>query len=100
MPVTTLDGRQSVAVSKGCLMSPTAWAQKVDALLAMPARRTHRRTITGFCIPARIQREDNALERQPADTGCADMTTDNRARQLFTPSPQNSLRHGNVAGPV
>ena len=100
MPVTTLDGRQSIAVGEGCLTSPTPRAQQVGGLPATRARRTHRGKVAGVTIPARIQREDNALEPQPADMGCADVTTGIRVRQLFSPSPQNPLRHGNVARPL
>jgi hypothetical protein len=100
MPVTTLDGRQSIAVGEGCLTSPTARAQQVGGLPATRARRSHRGTVAGVTIPARIQREDNALEPQPADIGCDDVTTSIRARQLFSHSQQSSFRHGNVARPL
>jgi hypothetical protein len=100
MPVTTFDRRQSIAVGEGCLTSPTAWAQQVGGLPATLARRTHRGTVAGVTIPARIQREDNALERQPADIGCDDVTTGIRVRQLFSPSPQKPFRRGAFDRPV
>ena len=97
MPVTTLDGRQSIAVGEGCLTSPTPRAQQVGGPPATRARRTQRGTVAGVTIPARIQREDNALERQPADIGCTDVTPGIRVRHLFSPSPQNSFRLGALA---
>ena len=99
MPVTTLEGRQCIAVGEGSLRS-TVRAENVAGAPATRARRNHRGRIAGFPIPTRVQREDNALEPQSADIGCADVTTGLRDRQLFTPSPQNPLRHGNVARPL
>ena len=96
MPMTTLEGRQSLAVGEGRLTS-TVRAEEVAGIPAARARRTDRGTIAGVPIPARVQREDNALERQPADIGCADVTAGISVRQLFTPSPQNSFRLGALA---
>jgi len=98
MPVTTLQGRQCIAVGEGSLRSIVR-AGNVAGAPAAQARRIHRGMITGFPIPA-LEREDNALERQSAHIDCADVTAGPRVRQLFTPFPQNSIRHGNVARPL
>jgi len=98
MPVTTLEGRQCIAVGEGRLRSIVR-AENVAGAPATWARRNHRGMIAGFPIPA-LEREDNALERQSADIDCADVTTGPRVRQLFTPFPQSPIRHGNVAKPL
>lgn len=98
MPVTTLEGRQCIAVGEGSLMSIVR-AENVAGAPATWARRNHRGMIAGFPIPTRVQREDNA-QIQSADIGCADVTTGLRDRQLFTPSLQNSIRHSTVARPL
>ncbi len=48
MPVTTLAGRQSVAVAEGC---PTGlWVDMVAGFPVARARQTHRDTIVGATI--------------------------------------------------
>ena len=55
--------------------------------------------IAGSPIPT-LEREDNAVKRQPTNIAFADVTTGALVLQLFTPFPQNSIRHGNVARPL
>ena len=98
MPVTTLERRQCIAVGEGSLRSNVR-AEKVAGAPATQARHIDRGMIAGSPIPA-LEREDNALNRQSTSIDFADVTTGPRVRQLFTPFPQNSIRHGNVARPL
>jgi hypothetical protein len=96
MPVTTLEGRHSIAVGEGRLTS-TVRAEEVAGIPATRARRTDRGTFACVPISARVHCIDNASERQSADIGCTDVTAGISVRQLFTPSPQNSFRLGALA---